>query len=141
MKKLILLLLPILFLSITSCDDSAGVTNPTGGGIGGIGGGGGTGTGSVTFTIGTSQGEQGGIYFTAAPSVAVKITKVTVSLPAQQFSDVLQGDGTTVYNANEAVLLQEYVGVENGQQWTFQFEGSLAGNNQTFNVTSNYTVR
>ncbi len=139
MKKLILFLLPILFLAITSCDDSSGVTNPNGGGIGGIGGGGGG--GSVTFTIGTSQGEQGGIYFTAAPSVAVKITKVTVSLPAQQFSDVLQGDGTTVYNANEAVLLEEYVGVANGQQWTFQFEGSLAGNNQTFNVTSNYTVR
>lgn len=140
MKKFIIYLLPIIFFAITSCDDSAGITNPTGGGIGGIGGGGG-GTGSVTFTIGTSQGEQGGIYFTAAPSVSVKITKVTVSLPAQQFTDVLQGDGVSVYNANEAVLLQEYVGVENGQQWTFQFEGTLAGNNQTFNVTSNFTVR
>ena len=140
MKKLTLYLLPVLFLIITSCDDNSGVTNPNGGGIGGIGGGGG-GTGSVTFTIGTSQGDQGGIYFTAAPSAAVKITKVTVSLPAQQFTDVLQGDGTTVYNANEAVLLEEYVGVENGQQWTFQFEGSLANNNQTFNVKSNYTVR
>lgn len=139
MKKLIIYFLPILFLAITSCDDSAGITNPTGGGIGGIGGGGGT--GSVTFTIGTSQGEQGGIYFTAAPSVSVKITKVTVSLPAQQFTDVLQGDGATVYNANEAVLLQEYVGVENGQQWTFQFEGILASNNQTFSVNSNFTVR
>ncbi|MBK7104692.1 MAG: hypothetical protein IPH62_05360 [Ignavibacteriae bacterium] len=138
MKKIIIYFLPILFLAITSCDDSAGITNPTGGGIGGIGGGG---TGSVTFTIGTSQGEQGGIYFTAAPSVSVKITKVTVSLPAQQFTDVLQGDGATVYNANEAVLLQEYVGVENGQQWTFQFEGTLASNNQTFSVNSNFTVR
>ncbi|MFZ1292014.1 MAG: hypothetical protein WAR79_18095 [Melioribacteraceae bacterium] len=139
MKKLILYFLPILFLVITSCDDSSGVVNPNGGGIGGIGGGGGG--GSVAFTIGTSQGEQGGIYFTAAPSVSVKITKVTVSLPAQQFTDILQGDGVTVFNANEAVLLQEYVGVENGQQWTFQFEGSLASSNQTFSVTSNFTVR
>jgi hypothetical protein len=142
MKKLIIYLVPILFVFTMSCsDDSAnGVTNPIGGGgIGGPGGGG-TNTGSVSFTIGTTQGNQGGTLFFATPNVAVKITQVTLSLPAQQFNEVIQDDGTTVYEANVAVGLQEFTGVESGQQWTMKFEGTIASNNQAFSVTQNYTI-
>lgn len=135
MKKLILVFVSLLFIWITGCSDDAGgtVTDP-------FGSGGTSGTGNVTFTIASTQGQQGGIIFTATPSVSVKITKVTVSLPAQQFNDVIQGDGTTVFNANEAAQIEEYTGVASGQQWKFQFEGTLVSNNQAFNVTSNYTI-
>jgi hypothetical protein len=138
MKKLILYLFSISILLITSCSDDSGggtLTDPFGGGTGGTGG-----TGGVTFTISSTQGNQGGVIFTASPSVDIKVTKVTVSLPAQQFNDVLTDPGTTVFPANQAVLLGEYTGVATGQQWTFQFEGTLVSNNQAFNVTSNYTV-
>ena len=133
MKKIISFILIYLFF-ITGCNNNSGggITDPFGTGNG-------TRTGSVTFTMSTQQGQQG-VIFIATPSVAVKITKVTVSLPAQQFNDVLQGDETTVYNANQIVQLDEYTGVASGQQWTFQFEGTIANNNQAFNVTTNYTV-
>ncbi|MCB0730201.1 MAG: hypothetical protein KDC88_04130 [Ignavibacteriae bacterium] len=136
MKKLLAILIGFLFIVLIGCSEDSGgtVTDPFG--TGGTSGG----TGNVTFTIGTANGNQGGIIFTATPSVAIKITKVTISLPAQSFNDVLTGDGTTIYNANEAVGLEEYTGVASGQQWTFQFEGTIASNNQAFNVTTNYTV-
>jgi len=135
MKKSFILIVVLAFIGLLSCSDDQGgtVTDPFG--TGGTGG-----TGGVTFTVSSTQGNQGGVIFTATPSVDVKITKVTLSLPAQQFNDVLQGDGTTVYPANQAVQLDEYTGVATGQQWTFQFEGNLASNNQAFNVTANYTI-
>ena len=135
MKKLLIYLIPIIFVAFSACNDDSGgtVTSPFGTGLTG-------GAGNVAFTIGTQQSQQGGIIFTASPSVAVKITKVTISLSAQQFTDVLQGDGTTQFNANQAVELEEYTGVGSGQQWTFQFEGTLASDGQAFNVTSNYTI-
>lgn len=138
MKKLILYLFSISILLIISCSDDSGggtLTDPFGGGTGGTGG-----TGGVTFKISSTQGNQGGVIFTATPSVAVKITQVTLSLPAQQFNDVIQDDGTTVYEANVAAGLQEYTGVESGQQWTFKFQGTIASNNQAFTVTQNYTI-
>ncbi len=136
MKKIILTLFAFLLI-VTSCHDNSGgggITNPFGTGPGGT-----TGTGNVTFTISSQKGQQG-IIFLATPSVSVKLTKVTVSLPAQNYNDVIQGDGTTVYNANQAVPIDEYIGVASGQQWTFQFEGTIANNNQAYNVTSYYTV-
>lgn len=138
MKKITILSIAFLLSIITGCSDDTSVTSPASGGLGV--GGGGTGGGSVTFTISSTTGQQGEVIFNATPSVSVKITKVTVSLPAQQFTDPLAGDGTTVYNANQLVTLETYTGVSSGQQWTFQFEGSLSSNNETFNVTSNYTI-
>lgn len=134
MKKLLLIFISLFFIWITGCSDDAGgtITDP-------FGSGGTSGTGNVTFTVSSTQGQQG-VIFIATPSVSIKITKVTVSLPAQQFTDVLTDDGTTTYNANQAVQLDEYTGVASGQQWTFQFEGTIASNNQAYNVTSNYTI-
>ena len=135
MRRIIIYLLPILIATLASCSNDTvggGVTDPFGGGGGG--------QGAVNFIIGSTNGQQGGIIFTAVPSVDVKITQVTVALPAQQFTDVLQGDGTTVFGANQTAQLEEYVGVEKGQQWTFKFEGTLSNGGQVFNVTSNYTI-
>lgn len=137
MKRIIIYLLPILIIALASCSDDSGgtVTDPFG--SGGLGGGG---NGSVTFSISTTNGQQGEVTFNASPSVNVKITKVIVGLPAQQLSDEYAGDANTVFNANQVVPIETYTGVASGQQWTFQFEGTLASNNQAFNVTSNYTI-
>jgi hypothetical protein len=134
MKNLLSIIIGFLFIVSVGCSDDAGgtITDP-------FGTGGGTG-GAVTFTIGSQQGQQGGILFYCTPSVDVKITKVTCSLPAQNYTYPLTDDGTNVYSANTAYEIMEFTGVESGQQWTFKFEGTLASNNQAFTVTSNYTV-
>lgn len=134
MRKILSISIVFLAILFLGCDDDSntGVTDPFGGGTN-------AGTGNVTFSMSAIQGQQG-VIFIATPSAAVKITKVTVSLPAQQFTDVLTDDGTTVFNANEGVQLDEYTGVESGQQWTFNFEGSLVNGGQSFNVASNYTI-
>lgn len=135
MKKAVgFLLLFSLAITFSSCkkDDSS---NPASVGVG-TGG-----TGGVTFTIGQRQGNQGGIMFTAKPSTAVTVTQITISLPAQNFNDVLQGDGTTIFQGGTVYDLDEYSGVATGQQWTFKFEGKLGSAQGTaYNVTSNYTV-
>ena len=136
MKQITIYLLSILFMLFTGCSEDSNNSNPTGL----ILGGGGTGGGSVTIAISITTGQQGEVTFNATPSVNVKITKVTVSLPAQQLSNEFTDDGSTVYNANQVVPIDTYTGVATGQEWTFQFEGTLASNNQTFNVTSNYTI-
>ena len=123
----------------SSCKSSS---NPTSsGGLGGNGGGGGGGTGSVTFTISQQPGTTG-IFFYITPSAAVTIKTITVSLPAQPYTDPYTGDGTTVFPANTAQKLNnEYTGVATGQKWVFVFTGNLGSSTGTaFNVTSNYTV-
>lgn len=132
MKSLARACLLIFFsLIIFSCKkDSSNPSSPI---IGGS-------TGSVTFTIGQRQGNQG-IIFTAKPSAAVIITQITVSLPAQSYQDVLQGDGQTVFQSGQTYDLDEYTGVASGQLWTFKFEGKLgSAQGQLYTVTSNYTV-
>ena len=138
MKKFLSLFLILGFLALIGCSDDA--TAPTNGG--GLGGGGNGGGGGVTFTIGQRTGDQGGIMFTAKPSTAVTVTQFTVNLPAQQFSDPYQGDGTTVFQAGQVYDIAEYTGVTAGQQWTFNFKGKIGSSTGTdYDVTSNYTVQ
>ena len=140
MKKIFLFSGFFLLLLIYACSDDAvsGVTSPLGGGIGGTGG-----TGTVTITISSRVGQQGETIFSGTPSAAVTLSTLTVSVPAQQYSESFNFDGTTVVNANVTEDLVQYPansGVARGQQWTFQFQGALASNNQAFNVTANYTI-
>lgn len=141
MKKLILLTFSITLIFICSCDDTATtggtLTDPFN-----IGGGGG-GTGTVTITISSRTGQQGETIFSGTPSAAVTLSVLTVSVPAQQYSESFNFDGTTVVSANVTEDLVQYPansGVARGQQWTFQFQGTLASNGQAYNITSNYTI-
>ena len=96
---------------------------------------------SVSFGITQGAGNQGGIIFYATPSVAVTITNVNVSVAAAQYNHDIQGDGTTVYPANQAVSINEFTGVASGQKWVFVFTGHLGTATGTaFSATSNYTV-
>ena len=149
MKNILLFLTSIVLAFSIGCSDDPSSDNSNPVGIGGLGGG--TGSGSVTFTMGniSKQEDADGdgtvddlFYFTASPSAAVKITKVSFSLPAQQYNDSFTNDGITEYAANTPVEVVGFLKNEiaTGQQWTFTFEGTLAADGKAFNVTSNYTV-
>ena len=138
MKRIFSLFLILTAMVAFSCSDDA--VSPNGGG--GLGGGGGNGGGGVTFTIGTKQGQQGGIVFTFKPSTDVTLTTATLKLPAQQYEDVLTNpDPSTVFTAQNVYDLDEYTGVVSGQQWTITFVGKLGSTTGTaFTVTANYTI-
>jgi hypothetical protein len=141
-KNLLKLAISISFIIIVGCSDGGNSSDANPVGIG---------TDGVTFSIGSinRQEDVDGdgnlddvLYFTASPSVTVKITKVTFNLPSQNYTDSFSDDGITEYTANTPV---EVVGffkseITSGQQWTFQFEGTTSSDNKTFNVTSNYKV-
>lgn len=95
-------------------------------------------TSSVTIEINTQPGQEGSIEFLFKPNIDIKITKVDVQMG--DFTDELTGENITVYAANNWYTLAAYNGVESGQQWSFTFNGTIANNNQNYNVTSNYTV-
>jgi len=96
---------------------------------------------NVAFAITHQQG-QTGMEFYAKPSVNVKITRVIVSFPAQQYSDTMDNPlQTYVFSKDTAYLLGIYTGVQNGQQWTFHFIGTVAVGGTAFDVTVSYTVQ
>jgi hypothetical protein len=135
MKYLVSILMVAGIFFFTSCKNDSSPTNT--GGFGGPGPGGG---GSVTFAISQQAGQQG-IVFYGSPSVAVVVTSVAVSLPAQTFTDNVPGDGTTVFPANQAVSIREYTGVASGQKWVFVFTGKLGSSTgAAYTATANYTV-
>lgn len=138
MKRIFSLFLMMSALIAFSCSDDAVSPN----GSGGLGGGGGNGGGGVTFTMGTTAGQQGGTIFTFKPSVDVTITTVTLKLPAQQFEDPLTNPNPTeVYTSQNTYEIDEYTGVQSGQQWQFVFVGKLGSSTGTaYNVTVNYTI-
>ena len=122
-------------LLFNSCKSNS---NPTdSGGIGGIGGGG----GSVTFTISTQQGTQGGIFFSISPSQAVVVKTINVSCTAAQVNDPFSDNTNTVYPANTPQKLNQEYFVSTGQKWVFVFTGNLGSTTGTaYNVTTNYTI-
>ena len=123
-------------LLFNSCKSNS---NPTdSGGIGGIGGGGG---GSVTFTITQAAGSQGGIVLYGAPSVAVTVTNVNYSVANSTTKGDIQGDGTTVFPANQPVSISEF-NAQAGLKYTLIFTGKLGSATGTaYTATSNYTIQ
>lgn len=149
MKNFIKLFSVLFITGLLSCSDDSSITSPSG-----IGGGDNTGgTGSVTFKIShqlISEGydfDQDGqqddsFYLTASPSASIKITQVDISIPNDANFDTVQGDGTTVFKANEEVYINStpFYGVTSGLKFTLKFTGKLSDNDQAFTVTSEYTV-
>ncbi|NLT49418.1 MAG: hypothetical protein GXX85_00700 [Ignavibacteria bacterium] len=137
MKKILFLLLVSFVTMFIGCSDDSNPAGSTGmGGTGGTGG-----TGNVTFVMG-QRVEGNGVMFTVKPSVAITVTQYTCSLPAQNFTETYQGDGVTVYPANQVQDFAGFTGVQAGQQWTFNIQGKI-GNAQgaAYNVNVNYTAQ
>jgi hypothetical protein len=142
MYKYRYLIFTLMLLVFTGCSKDDPVSAPTGGGGlgGGIGGGGGT-TG-VIWTIGQTQGTQGGIMFTASPNTAVTVTQLTITLASENFQESFQVDGQTIFQSGTVYEIIEYMGVAPGQQWSFRFVGNTGtAQGAAYDVTSNYTVR
>jgi len=138
MKRILIAFLPLLFILINGCsNDSGSGTNPFG--AGGTTGG----SGNVAWTIGQRAGDNGGVMLTAKPSVAVTVTQVIVSVPANNFTDdPIQGDGQTVYQPGQFYDVQEYTGVTTGLQFSIQFQGKVGSSTGTaYDVTSTYTAQ
>ena len=95
-------------------------------------------TTNVTFEITSQPGQENSTEFLFKPNVDVKITKVDVEMGGA--TDVVTGDGTTVYLSNNWYVLAGYNGVSTGQQWSFTFSGKTAENNQDYKVTIKYTI-
>lgn len=142
MKKIIISILPVLFLLVYGCSNNSGgnPTNPFNGSGGGGNGNGGGGNGTVTFQIQSQLGQNGDTEIDFNPSVSITLTEVDVSVPAQNFNQNLQGDGQTVFQANSWNTLQNFTGVQTGMQFTFEFKGKTSPGGQSFDVTTNYTI-
>jgi hypothetical protein len=59
------------------------------------------------------------IEFWFKPSTGIQITKVDVSI--DKFTDTIMGDSQTIYSNDQWYLLVGYEGVENDQEWKFDF--------------------
>jgi hypothetical protein len=95
---------------------------------------------TVGFTMSLQSGSQGMI-FVAVPSEDVMLTKVELSFPAQQFNDVITNPNPArVFPKGQRIELNEYTGIDAGQQWVLKFYGTLVRTGTPFVVTINWTV-
>ena len=97
----------------------------------------------VSFQLSQQNGYTGGVEFLFKSSADVKISQIVSMLPAQQFTDTIRtNDVNYLYSKDTTYIIGEYNGVQNGQQWKFEFTGSVPGqNNSKYQVTSDYTVQ
>jgi hypothetical protein len=143
MKNLYLFIIIFAFSLFSGCNKSAGGgDNPFALGVGGSGTGGG-GTGNVTVAVAVIQDGQGQQYFEFTPDTGVVVNQVEVKCAAQGVDETLQGDGQTVYTANNPVdvgpLTQGIL--QTGQQWTFTIQGKIGSSTGTaYIATPSYTV-
>jgi hypothetical protein len=94
----------------------------------------------VTFTMHMESGTQGMI-FIASPNADVKLTKVEVSYPAENFTDTITNPNPeAVIAKNSNIQLNEYTGINTHQQWVLVFHGSLAATGKQFVITVNWDV-
>ena len=95
---------------------------------------------NVSFTMHLESGTEG-MMFVASPSEDVKLTKVELSFPAQNFSDtIVNPNPDHVFPKRSNIQLNEYTGIEAGQRWVLKFYGTLASTGQSFTVTINWDV-
>lgn len=97
----------------------------------------------VSFQISQQPGQNGGTEFLFTPSVDVKISRIISIYQPQQFADTISYTNVNyVYSKGTTYIINEYTGVQNGQQWNFNFTGSISGQqNSNYNVTANYTAQ
>ena len=130
-KTIAALILPLILLAlvISGCSKNSSITGPNGN------------NGQVNFGISQQTGYYGGTQFLFKPQMDVKISRIVSKLPAQQFADTISfANPNYVYSKDTTYIIREYTGVQNGQQWNFNFTGA-GNNNSNYNVTVNYTAQ
>jgi hypothetical protein len=129
--KIITLAAFLLVVIAAGCNKNDGILGPNGF------------NNQVSFQISQQNGQNGGVEFIFQPSVDTKISRVISKLPAQQFADTINAPNPNyLYSKDSLYFINEYIGVQNGQQWNFDFTGTVPGmNNSNYTVTANYTVQ
>ncbi len=95
---------------------------------------------NVNFTMGLESGTQGMI-FVASPSEDIRLARIEVTFPAQNFRDtVTNPDPQSVIQKGSRIRFAEYTGVEGGQQWVLVFYGTVATTGKAFTKKVNWTV-
>ena len=123
--------LPVIVLAffvatLASCSKSGNVIGPSGQ--------------ALTFTMGGQQ-VQNGYLFNFKSNENITLTKIVVSLPAQNFTDSIIVQNQQFQANTQVDFPYEYTGVQRGQQWSFKFSGAFTANNTPFtDVTSQYTI-
>lgn len=130
-SKLFLTLLLLTAAVISGCSKGGNIVGPN------------NPNNQVSFQITQRAGFNGGTEFLFKPSVNVKISRIISMYQPQQFADTISYNNINyVYSKDTTYIINEYVGVANGQQWNFNFTGSVLGQtNPNYNVTTNYTVQ
>ena len=97
----------------------------------------------VSFQISQRPSPAGNTQFMFKPNMNINISRIVSRFEAQPFRDSLNYTNTAyVYSKDTTYIINSYEGVENGQQWNFEFTGSVPGQpNSTYSVTSNYTAQ
>ncbi len=130
MKKLLAVLLLGSLAVLTGCSKKD--SNPIGPSV--------PTTPAVSFTMHMESGTQGMI-FVATPNADVKLEKVIVSYPPQQFTNTVSNpDPSTLILKGSNIQIGEYTGVEMRQVWVLTFVGTDPATNRPFTVTMNWEV-
>ncbi len=130
-KKFIKISMALILMTaiiVSGCSKSGNVVGPN--------------NSQVSFQISQQAGQNGGVDFLFKPSADVRISRIVSIYQQQQFTDTISYTNVNyVYSKDTTYIINEYTGVQNGQQWNFNFTGSMPGQqNSNYSVTSNYTV-
>lgn len=130
-KKFIKISMALILMTaiiVSGCSKSGNVVGPN--------------NSQVSFQISQQAGQNGGVDFLFKSSADVKISRIVSIYQQQQFTDTISyANVNYVYSKDTTYIINEYTGVQNGQQWNFNFTGSMPGQqNSNYSVTSNYTV-
>ncbi len=125
------LILTLLIAVVSGCNKKSNLMGPN------------NPNGQVSFQISQQAGYYGGTEFLFKPSVDIKLSRIISKYQPQQFADTINfANINYVYSKDTTYIISEYVGVQQGQQWNFNFTGSLpVQTNSNYNVNVNYTVQ
>jgi hypothetical protein len=97
-------------------------------------------TPAVKFTMHMESGTQGMI-FVASPDADVKLQKVVVTYPPQQFVNSIENPNPTqVIAKGSNIQIGEYTGIEQNQVWVLTFVGTHVATNKPFSIVMNWEV-
>lgn len=97
----------------------------------------------ASFQISQRTTQTGSIQFLFKPGVNINISRIVSRYTPEQFADTLSySNASYVYSKDTTYIINNYLGVQNGQQWNFDFSGTIPGQaNSNYNVTVNYTAQ
>ncbi len=127
--NLILLAAVLMFAALSGCNNNGSVTGPNH-------------NANVSFSISQEVTQTGSMQFRFKPGSDIKISRLISRYPAEQFTDTLTyGNPNYIYSKDTVYIINNYINVVSGQQWIFDFAGSIPGSNSQYNVSANYTVQ